>query len=109
MRWERELPQLIRKLRNQHVHYAQTIRILLEPIATEFELAELLQEPNGKLWKGEVMARKMGDRLGDSYGAYQHTIGDIERITKKIASKLDLDRAAEVRDDNMPCMGISAD
>jgi len=38
----------------------------------------------------------MGQRLGDSYHAYQHTIGDIERITKKIASKLDLDRATEV-------------
>jgi hypothetical protein len=96
MRWERELPQLIRKLRNQHVHYAQTIRILLEPIADEFELAELLQEPNGQLWKGDTMARKMGERLGDSYNAYQNTIGDIERITRKIASKLDLDRAAEV-------------
>lgn len=102
MRWERELPQLIRKLRNQHVHFAQTIRILLEPIADEFELAELLQEPNGQLWKGEQMARRLSERLGDSYNAYQSTMGDIERITKKIASKLDLDRAAEVCDAARP-------
>ncbi|KAJ4303063.1 hypothetical protein N0V90_001954 [Kalmusia sp. IMI 367209] len=104
VRWERELPQLIRKLRNQHVHYAQTIRILLEPITTEFELAELLQEPNGELWKGTTMARKMSDRLGDSYIAYQNTIGDIERITKKIASKLDLDRAAELTRNDLEAM-----
>lgn len=97
MRWERELPQILRKLRNQHVHYAQTIRILLEPITNEFELAELLQDPNGKLWKGNSMAKKLGARLGDSYNAYQSTIADIERITRKIASKLDVDRAAEVR------------
>ena len=97
MRWERELPALIRKLRNQHVHYAQTIRILLEPITDEFELAELLQEPNGQLWKGKAMAKKLSDRLGESYNAYKSTIGDIERIAKKIASKLDLERATEVR------------
>ncbi|KAJ4353860.1 uncharacterized protein N0V89_005590 [Didymosphaeria variabile] len=103
MRWERELPQLIRKLRNQHVHYAQTIRILLEPIADEFELAELLQEPHGKLWKGD-MARKMSERLGESYNAYHNTIADIERITKKIASKLDLDRAAELTRNDLEAM-----
>lgn len=97
MRWERELPQILRKLRIQHVHYAQTIRILLEPITDEFELAELLQEPNGKLWKSNIMAKRLGERLAESYHAYQSTMVDIERITKKIASKLDLDRAAEVR------------
>ncbi|OAG05678.1 uncharacterized protein CC84DRAFT_1186852 [Paraphaeosphaeria sporulosa] len=107
MRWERELPALIRKLRNQHVHYAQTIRILLEPIADEFELAELLQEPNGQLWKGDKMARKLSERLGDSYNAYQGTIGDIERITKKIASKLDLDRAAELTRNELEAMLVA--
>ena len=96
MRWERELPQILRKLRIQHVHYAQTIRILLEPITDEFELAELLQEPGGQLWKGKTVAEKLDVRLGESYNAYQSTIADIERITKKIASKLDLDRAADV-------------
>lgn len=97
MRWEQELPKILRKLRIQHVHFAQTIRILLEPITDEFELAELLQEPNGGLWKSDAMAKRLGERLAESYHAYQSTMADIERITKKIASKLDLDRAAEVR------------
>jgi hypothetical protein len=97
MRWERDLPQFIRKLRNQHVHYAQTMRILLEPITTEFELADMLSDPAGaQLWKDKQMAGKLQDKLQDSYFAYQSTIADIERIAKKIASKLDLDRAAEV-------------
>jgi len=97
VRWERDLPQLIRKLRNQHVHYAQTMRILLEPITTEFELAEMLSDPAGaQLWKDKHMAEKLQNKLQDSFFAYQSTITDIERITKKIASKLDLDRAAEV-------------
>jgi hypothetical protein len=97
VRWERELPQFIRKLRNQHVHYAQTIRILFEPITSDVELADMMAHPgSAELWKGKVMAERLQERLQESYQAYQGTIVDIERITKKIASKLDLDRAAEV-------------
>ena len=96
MRWERELPQFIRKLRNEHVHYSQTMRLLLEPITNEFELAEMLNEPNGQSWKDKEMASKLEDKLQESYHAYRSTVVDIERITKKIASRLDLDRAAEV-------------
>ena len=98
MRWDKELPQCIRKLRNQHVHYAQTIRILLEPITADVELAEMMMDPgSSQLWKNKEMALKLQDRLQESYHAYQGTIADIERITKQIASKLDLDRANEVR------------
>jgi hypothetical protein len=91
--------QFIRKLRNQHVHYAQTIRLLFEPITSEQELAEMMSNPGSSdLWKGHIMTRKLQQRLQESFDAYQDTIVDIERITKKIASKLDLDRATEVRD-----------
>lgn len=97
MRWDKELPQCIRKLRNQHVHYAQTMRILLEPITAELELAEMMTDPgSSRLWKDKHMAVKLQERLQESYHAYQGTIADIERITKQIASKLDLDRANEV-------------
>lgn len=97
MRWDKELPQCIRKLRSQHVHLAQTIRILLEPITSDVELANMMLNPgSSQLWKDERMASKLQDRLQESYHAYQGTIADIERITKQIASKLDLDRAKEV-------------
>jgi hypothetical protein len=98
VRWERELPQFIRKLRNQHVHYAQTIRILLEPITSEVELAEMMTDPrtSQQLWKSKDLVEKLQLKLQDSYQAYQATVADIERITMKIASKLDLDRAKEV-------------
>jgi len=98
MRWERELPQFIRKLRNQHVHYAQSIRILLEPITSEVELSEMLADPGAskRLWQSQDMAHKLQERLQESYQAYQGTIADVERITKLIASKLDLDRAKDL-------------
>ena len=97
MRFDRELPHFIRKLRNQHVHYAQTIRILFEPITSDTELAELMTNPESlDLWKSQEIAAKLQERLQESFVAYQHTISDIERITKAIALKLDLDRAKEV-------------
>ncbi|PVI03473.1 hypothetical protein DM02DRAFT_587868 [Periconia macrospinosa] len=106
LRWEKELPALIRKLRNQHVHYAQTIRILLEPITTEFELAEMLSG-SVALWKDKSMELKLQEKLQDSYFAYQNTISDIERITKRIASKLDLDRASELSRNDLEALIVA--
>ncbi|KAF1957487.1 hypothetical protein CC80DRAFT_503816 [Byssothecium circinans] len=106
LRWERELPALIRKLRNQHVHYSQTLRILLEPITTEFELAEMLSGER-QLWKEKDMELKLQDKLQDSYNAYQSTITDIERITRKIASKLDLERATELSRNDLEALIVA--
>lgn len=62
------------------------------------ELAEMMMHPGeSQLWKDKDMALRLQNRLQESYHAYQGTIADIERITKQIASKLDLDRANEVR------------
>ncbi|KAL1650588.1 hypothetical protein SLS61_005837 [Didymella pomorum] len=108
MRWDKELPQCIRKLRNQHVHYAQTIRILLEPITAEVELAEMMTDPgSSRLWKDSQMAEKLQDRLQESYHAYQGTIADIERITRQIASKLDLDRANELKRNDLEALLVA--
>ncbi|KAJ8118279.1 hypothetical protein OPT61_g723 [Boeremia exigua] len=105
MRWDKELPQCIRKLRNQHVHYAQTIRILLEPMTATTELNEMMTEPGmSQLWKDKDMALRLQDRLQESYHAYQGTIADIERITKQIASKLDLDRADELKRNDLEAL-----
>jgi hypothetical protein len=97
MRWEHELPKFIRKLTTQHIHYDQTIRVLFAPITTDVEFAEMMANPgSAELWKDKGMALKLQERLQESYQEYERTIADIERITKKIASKLDLDRAKEV-------------
>ena len=48
-----------------------------------------------ELWKSKETA--LQDKLQNTYKSYQRTMMEIEKITKRIASKLDLDRAAEVR------------
>lgn len=107
IKWENYLPQYIRKLRNQHVHYEQTLRLLLAPITTEFELAEMLAEPNGELWKDPDMTTKLKHKLDESYGAYHETVKDIERVMRTIAEKLDLERATSVTRDDLEAMLVA--
>jgi hypothetical protein len=107
MGWEKELPHFVRKLRNQHVHFQQTMRLLLEPVTTEFELAEMLADPSGDYWKDEKMAARLEERLQESFNAYQSIIADIERIMKKIASKLDIERAADVTRDDLEALLVA--
>lgn len=51
--------------------------------------------------------QKLQDKLQDSYQAYQNTIGDIERIATRIASKLDLERAKEMRLNDLEAIVIA--
>ncbi|KAF1839079.1 hypothetical protein BDW02DRAFT_585441 [Decorospora gaudefroyi] len=104
MGWERELPHFIRKLRGQHAHYAQTIEILFAPITSEVELAAMMSDPGAsqKLWKSKEI--DLQDRLQGTYSSYQSTMADIERIMKKIASRLDLDRAPELTRNDLEAM-----
>ncbi|EON62852.1 hypothetical protein W97_02077 [Coniosporium apollinis CBS 100218] len=99
--WERELPQFIRKLRNQHVHYEQTLKLLLAPITEDAELADMVANPGQGLWKDAEIAIKLENRLNESYKAYIGTIADIEGIMKKIASKLDLGSGNSMTRDNL--------
>ncbi|KAB2576942.1 uncharacterized protein LTHEOB_279 [Lasiodiplodia theobromae] len=104
VKWENYLPQYIRKLRNQHVHYEQTLRLLLAPITTEYELAEMIAEPHGDLWRDPTMAEKLRYKLDESYDAYHHTIKDIEKIMTTIAEKLDLERATSITRNDLEAM-----
>lgn len=93
---EKELPVFIRKLRTQHDHYEQTIQLLFGSITSDAEFAKMTADPGSsqELWKSKETA--LQDKLQHAYKSYQRTMSEIERITKAIASKLDLDRAAEV-------------
>jgi hypothetical protein len=96
--WDREheFPALLRKLRAQHVHYELTIRILFGSITSDAEWTRMTTDPmaSQELWKSKEMA--LQDKLQNAYESYKSTMAEIEQITKSIAGRLDLDRAAEV-------------
>ncbi|KAG9195992.1 hypothetical protein G6011_01113 [Alternaria panax] len=96
--WDREheFPALLRKLRAQHVHYELNIRILFGSITSDAEWTRMTSDPrtSREIWKSKEAA--LQDKLQNAYDSYQSTMAEIEQITKSIASRLDLDRAAEV-------------
>ena len=86
-----QLPLHIRKLRNQHVHYEQTLRLLLSPIAEAHKVGEMIEAPNGNLWRDPQMQKKLEDRLQESYEAYHETVVHMEELMKRLARDLKID------------------
>lgn len=56
---DRLLPIQIRRLRNQHVHYEQTLRILLAQIVDRNEVEEMIAAPNSDIWKTPDMQERL--------------------------------------------------
>ncbi|CAN9380991.1 hypothetical protein CC77DRAFT_141742 [Alternaria alternata] len=101
--WDRDIeyPALLRKLRAQYDHYELTIRILFGSITSEAEWTKMTTDPMASrgLWKSKETA--LQDKLQNAYNSYQSIMAEIEQITKSIASRLDLDGAAELTRNNL--------
>ncbi|KAF1986003.1 hypothetical protein K402DRAFT_421580 [Aulographum hederae CBS 113979] len=89
--WKRELPHFIRKLRNEHAQYEETMILLIASVTSEDELMEMTDDTSSDLWSDPIIEKKLKVRLAGSYKAYMHTIQEIEGIMKKIAGKLDIE------------------
>ncbi|KAI4702762.1 hypothetical protein J4E89_010296 [Alternaria sp. Ai002NY15] len=96
LKWDKELPKLIRKLGAQHDQFNQTIQILFGSITTDAEWLKMSTDPRAslELWKSKETA--LQEKLQNTYKSYQNTMTEIARIMTKIASKLDLEKAAEL-------------
>jgi hypothetical protein len=94
--FDTQLPTHIRKLRNQHVHYEQTMRLLLSPIAEAEDIGDMISVPNGDCWRNSDIQRRLEDRLQESYEAYVETINHMEDIMKQLAKDLKIDHSERV-------------
>lgn len=95
-RWEHELPNCIRELRDQHMQYELNLKVLLLPIITDAELAELLNNPIKQLWKNAGIERKLKHELDSAYNTYISRIEDVENIMEDIAGCLDMDLRRQI-------------
>jgi hypothetical protein len=97
--WEidRQLPVQIRRLRNQHVHYEQTLRLLLADVVEIDELEEMLATPHSNIWRTAEIQERLERRLQESYNAYQDTVDHMEDIMKRIAKDFKIDHSERVR------------
>lgn len=82
--------------RFQHTSYVQSIQLLLNPITSDQELHDMMDDSNNALWNSDDMADALRERLGDAYQAYMQTIKQIEKITTSLADKLDIEAADKV-------------
>ncbi|KFY59947.1 hypothetical protein V496_05488 [Pseudogymnoascus sp. VKM F-4515 (FW-2607)] len=93
LEFDSELPNQIRKLRDQHINYNLTMKLLLSSIAESEEVDEMLSDPGGACWKDGGMQKRLEERLDESYLAYLDTIKHIEEIMKTIAKDLKIDHS----------------
>lgn len=74
----------------------QSIQLLLNPITSDHELHDMMDDSNNALWKSDDIADALRERLGDAYPAYMRTMQQIENITTSLADKLDIEAADKV-------------
>lgn len=96
LEFDSELPNQIRKLRDQHIIYNLTMRDLLKPIVDSEDIEEMISNPGGAAWKDSGMQKMLEERLGESYQAYLDTIKRMEEIMKTIAKDLKIDQSDRV-------------
>ncbi|KFY22861.1 hypothetical protein V493_06278 [Pseudogymnoascus sp. VKM F-4281 (FW-2241)] len=93
LEFDSELPNQIRKLRDQHIIYNLTMRYLLSSIADSDEVNEMISDPGGVVWQDGGMQKRLEERLDESYQAYLDTIKHMEGIMKAIAKDLKIDQS----------------
>lgn len=55
------------------------------------DYTELLNNPNGEIWKNKELGEHIRQRLGDSHRAYSRLVARLQIALLKFASKLGLD------------------
>lgn len=96
LEFDSELPNQIRKLRDQHIIYNLTMKHLLSSVAESKDVDEMLSNPGGVCWKDDGLQKRLEERLDESYQAYLDTIKHIEEIMKTIAKDLKIDQSDRV-------------
>ncbi|OCL00859.1 uncharacterized protein K441DRAFT_599828 [Cenococcum geophilum 1.58] len=89
VKFQGELGRAIRELRNQHTLFEQSMEVLLQPITTDRELSEMIDNTNSELWQDPAIEQELRSNLGKAYPSYMRTVNDIQKIMIGIAIKLD--------------------
>ena len=93
MRFRNEFATFMNALCRQKIFFRQNIEELLGPIvASDFEMAQLLDDPDGPAWKSEELDRKLRARLPGKYEyeCYTTTTVYILQLLEKLKAKLNV-------------------
>lgn len=102
--YEERIEDLITTFTTLTARYRLTCENLLIPLMIpDTDYTELLNNPNGELWKGTELHDQIRQRLGDSYGAYSRLVARLHRALFKFASKLGLNPANDMKAKTPAC------
>ena len=90
--YEERIEDLITIFIASTAKYRLTCENLLVPLMLpDNDYTELLNNPNGEIWKDKKLGEHIRQRLGPSYGVYSRLVTRLQRALLKFASKLGLD------------------
>lgn len=93
VRFKKEYAAFMNTLCRQKIFFRQNIEDLLGPIvASDFEMAQLLDNPGGPAWKSEDLDMKLHRRLPGKheYECYTTTAEYILQLLEKLKAKLNI-------------------
>jgi hypothetical protein len=96
-KYEQGVKDLLRQLGTELAIYGNSIKLLLNGVIRQKEIAFFLVEPSGKRWKDPVFETKLRLRLGTSFDSYLGTVNHLVDIAERFKDKLRLDKSGKVR------------
>ena len=96
-RYTRELRGYARRLKSQRVRYINTLELLFDGIVeTEDELAALIAEPGGDLWRKPRYQRCLAARLDHSFDHFIDIVQSMQESMEELREKMGLDAQGNV-------------
>ena len=98
--WKRytwELRGYARRLRTQRIWYIKTLELLFDGVVkSEKEIAALIEDPVGPLWREEKYTENLIARLDHCYDHFLETLGSMMASLEKLADRLGIDADGNV-------------
>jgi hypothetical protein len=89
--YEEKIEDLITTFRASTAKYRLTCENLLHSLVLPHnDYDELLNNPNGEIWKDENIGEQIRQQLGASHGAYSRLVARLQKALLKFADKLGL-------------------
>ena len=74
----REIRQLERSFKTQRNIFMNTIEEILSPLASDTQLKQLLDHPDGEAWKDTRLSSKLEEHMGESYQSFKEILEDVQ-------------------------------
>ena len=95
LKYQTEMEDLLRKIRTEQKLFKNTIETLLNGIASDERMSDIVA--GGNFWQEPDIELKLKDRLRDAYDIYLDNVCGMEASLQRFREKLALDQAGKVR------------